>query len=510
VGVVSVLVKRLGETLSTTLDDNLLFLVTHLYSISTGKPPVEKILNPGGASGVGYNGYSGVLRRVVMLARDYGLGYVDSIRSSLNYARNPFFRDFLLRFSEALSSGHDLEGFLEVELDSLLSDYKAVYTRLLETIRALLGIYVGVLSSVMFLNVNVALIAYLMFGSIWPALATMITSQAALWFLAIFMYYSLPKHKLEHSLQVKPRDLSLVSKILLASLAIGMIGGVLVFGITGSLGLSLIALGTPLIVPGYMALRIERRLRHIASFLPIFAKNYGALYSTLGNEVLVLKGLLRVNIGPLNSFLRGVYARLTAGVDRRSAWFLLAGETGSEVVRRTVDIMYDSLESAADMRKVGERLGDVIADYVNMQKSREQVARSFQVIVYLLHVVLVALAQFIVTLIQVLGELLGVAKNLPVNVIPFAGASEIAPGVAYIAVMTLSMAMANAIVFKAVEGGYWGVIVLHLGILMLLSGVTIIASSTLSDILLRTFIEGITIPQFPDLALIIVTLGGFR
>jgi len=505
---VSLLVRRLREALSTSLDDDLLFLITHLYSISTGKPPVEKILNPGGVSGIGYNGYSGVLRRIVILGRDYGLGYVDSIRSSLQYARNPFFRDFLLRFSEALSSGHDLEGFLRVELDSLLSDYKAAYARLLETIRVLLGVYVGVLSSVMFFNVNVALVAYLMLGSVWPALTVMVTSQVALWFLALFMYYSLPKHRLEHNLQVKPRDLALVNRILPASLTLGMLGGILAFGITGSSGLAFMTLSIPLIASGYMAFRIERRLRHMAGFLPIFTKNYGALYSTLGNEVLVLKGLLRVNIGPLNPFLRSVYARLTAGVDRRSAWLLLAGETGSEVIRRAVDIMYDSLESAADMRKVGERLGDVIADYVNVQKSREQIARSFQVTVYLLHVVLVALAQFIVTLIQILGELLGVARKLPVSIIPFTGASEIVPGVVYVTIMSLSMAVANAIAFKAIEGGYWGVIMLHLGIITLLSGLTIIASSTFSDLLLRTFIEGITIPQFSVLALI--TVGGFR
>jgi len=505
---VSALLGRFREAFSTPLDDNLLFFMTHLYSISTGKPPVEKILSPGGVSGVGYNGYSRVLGRIVMLARDYGLGYVDSIRSSLGYARNPFFRDFLLRLSEALSSGHDIEGFLRIELDSLVSDYKAIYARLLETIRVLLGVYVGVLSSVMFLNVNIALVAYLMLGSIWPALGIAVTSQAALWFLALFMYYSLPKHRLVHSLQVRPGDLALFNRLLLASTIIGLIGGLLAFNLTGSIGLALAAMGLPLLAPGYVAFRMERRLRHMSGFLPIFTKNYGALYSTLGNEVLVLKGLLRVNIGPLNPFLKGVHARLTAGVDRRNAWILFVGESGSDVVRRVVDILYDSLESAADMRKVGEKLGDVVADYVNMQKSREQIARSFQAIVYLLHVILVALAQFIVTLIQVLGELLGVARELPVSVLPFAGAPETIPTMAYVAIVALSMAAANSIAVKAVEGGFWGVMVLHFSILALLSGVSIIASSAISDLLLRTFVEGIRVPQFSGLTLIKVTMGG--
>ncbi len=505
---VSALVGKLRQALSTPIDEELLFLLTHLYSTSTGKPPVEKILNPGGVSGVGYNGYSGVLRRIAMLAKDYGLGYVDSIRSSLDRAKNPFFRDFLLRLSEALSAGHDLEGFLRIELDSLLSDYKAVYARLLETIRVLLGVYVGVLSSVMFLNVNVALIAYLMFGSIWPALVIMVTSQAALWFLALFMYYSLPKHKLVHSLQVKPGDLILFNRLVIASMIIAIPGALLAFRLSGSLGVALIALGAPFIAPGYVAFRLERRLRRMSSFLPVFTKNYGALYSTLGNEVLVLKGLLRVNIGPLNSFLRRVYARLLAGIDRRNAWFLFAGETGSEVVRRVVDIMYDSLESAADMRKVGEKLGDVVADYINMQKSREQIARSFQAMVYLLHVILVAIAQFIVTIILVLGELLEVARELPVTVLPFAGATEAIPAITYVAIVTLSMAAANSIAIKAVEGGYWGVVTLHFGLLALLSGVVILASSSLSELLLKTFVEGIRSPQLSHLTLVVVIGGG--
>jgi flagellar protein FlaJ len=173
-----------------------------------------------------------------------------------------------------------------------------------------------------------------------------------------------------------------------------------------------------------------------------------------------------------------------------------------------VDIIYDSLEAAADMRKVGEKLGDVIAEYINMQKSREQIARSFQVIVYLLHLILVALAQFIVTLIQVLGELLGVARELPVVVLPFAGATESIPGTAYVAVISLSMVVANAIAIKAVEGGYWGVIMLHFGILALISGVAITISSMFSDLLVRTFIEGIEAPQLSWLSFITVTLGG--
>lgn len=492
----SSLISRLREAFSTPLDEELLYMMTHLYSISTGKPPVDKIFNIGSVSGVGYNGYTGVLRRISLIARDYGLGYVDSIRLNLQYSRNIFFRDFLMRLSEALSSGHDLEGFLRIELDSLLSEFKANYSRLLETIRVLLGVYVGVLSSVMFLNVNVALIAYLMFGSIIPALAVLITSQATLWFLAFFMYYSLPRYKVSHDLNIRPPDRSLFTRALIVSLALSLLGFIVIYVVLGSIGLSLIALGVPLIIPGYIAYRYERRLKRISSFIPVFVKNYGALYSTLGNELLVLKSLLRVNIGPLNSFLSRAYARLSAGVDRRTVWLLFAGESGSEIARKVVDIIYDSLESAADMRKVGERLGDVVADHMNMQKSREQVARSFQAMIYLLQVILVALAQFIVTLIQVLGELLGVARGLPVAVLPFAGGPEVIPGVAYVAFLSIAMSLANAIAIKAVEGGYNGVIILHLGILIALSGVTIIASSTFSEFLLKSFIEGIRAPQF--------------
>ena len=483
-------ISRLREVFASPLDEELLYLLTHLYSISTGKPPVSKIFQLGGVSGLGYNGYSGVLRRVESLARDYGLGYADSIRASLSHARNPFFRDFLVRLSEALSAGHDLEGFFRVELESFVAEFKASYARLLETIRVLMGVYIGVLSSVMFLNVNVALIAYLMAGTIWPAIGITIISQAALWSLAVFMYTFMPKFRISHSLPVKPGDHSLFIRLLVLALTLGALGFIAILSITGSLGLALVALGAPLIAPGIVAYRFERRLRGINSFLPVMVKNYGLLYATLGNEILVLRSLLRVNIGPLNTLLRRAYARLSAGVDRRNAWLLFAGESGSEIARRAVDIIYDSMETAADMRKVGERLGDVIADHINMQKGREQLARSFQAMLYLMQVILVALAQFIVTLIQILGELLGIARGLPTSILPFAGPAEI-PGLALVATLSLSMAFANAISMKAVEGGYGGVIVLHLGALLALSGVTIVASSAFSEFLVRTFVEGV-------------------
>lgn len=497
----SQIITRLKNILSSSLDEELLYMMTHIYSISTGKPPVDKIFNLGGVSGVGYNGYTRLLRRISTIARDYGLGYVDSIRANLDQSRNPLFRDFLMRLSEALSSGHDLESFLRMELDSLISEFKASYTRLLETIRVLLGVYVGVLSSVTFLNVSMTLIVYLTTGSIVPAIATLLLSQAALWSLDLFIYYSLPRYKVAHDLSIRPRDRDLFVRALTLSLALGLLGFLVVYTLTSSLGISLVALGAPLLIPGYIAYTYERRLKRISNFIPVFVKNYGALYSTLGNELLVLRSLLRVNIGPLTSLLRKAYARLSAGVDRRNTWLLFAGESGSEIIRRVTDIIYDSLESAADMRKVGEKLGDVVADHINMQKSREQIARSFQAIVYLLQVILVALAQFIVTLIHILGELLGIARELPVAILPLAGGAELIPGTVYVALISISMAAANAIAIKAVEGGYAGVIILHLSILLILSGITIVISSAFSEFLVRTFIEGIRAPEFSPVPL---------
>ncbi len=489
--------KSTLSKLKPPIDDDLLYLVVHMYALSTGKPPVEKIFNPKSITGSGYNGYGDLLAYIRSLASEWGFGYTEAIRISAPKVGNTLYRDFLLRLSEAIGAGQDLERFLRVELDTLVSEFKAYYSRVLETIRVLLGLYTGLLSSVVFLNVNIMIIAYILWGNFYVAFYLMIVTALSTLALVAFIYAGLPKYRIVHSMEIRPESVRLLRISLLISMIFGTLTAATLYYVSGSLPLFIAVIGLSFYAPGYMAYKFESQVKRLSTFFPVFSKNYGALYATLGSEILALGSILRINLGPLNLILKKTRARLSNGLDRRTAWFLAAGESGSEIIRKGIDIIYDSIDTAADMRIVGEKLGNIIAEHMSMQKSREQLSRTFQSIAYLLQALLVAVAQFLSSLMIMFAGIVSKMGELPTPILPGLTHVELPPSDLYMLILILITSLASAIAIKSVEGGYMPVALLYLGILLIISAVSMWISKMASEIIIELFMKGFEIPVVP-------------
>lgn len=473
-----IVLRRKGIT--TVVDEDMLYLVTHMYGVSTGRPPHEKLFNLYNVSGTTYKNYTHTLTRISNLAKRWGYGFVNAVKHQAKYVTNVVFKDFLLRLSEAINVGEDLELFLQMEQDTLTATYEADYTRVLEAIKILLGIYTAAMSSSIFINVNLILLSMLFLGDIQIIVVSFIASVTMLGLLVLLIRKSLPKQDIVHNMPINLRERKIYRYILTISIALSIALSTYIYYVFRKEYYVLITTGLCLLLPGFIGRKIENKVKNIENFFTVFIRSLGLAYTSLRNYVASLRSILRTEFGELTKPIQRLYARLRNGVDRRVAMYYFIGETGSEVVRKGMDIFYDSVEAGGDPAKVGQMISILTQRLVNLRKQREQIARAFQGTIYVLHVLMVALTEFVFTLVIILHELISTMAGtpyqiLPVTVLPLDILMFVKIGLIFI------ITPLNAFAMQFARGGFVGSAWLHTSILLILSGATLLISSMFSQ-----------------------------
>lgn len=466
----------------------MLYIVTHMYSVSTGRPPHERLFGLGNISGKGYGIYSSILNRIANLAKRWGYGFVVATRIQARETGNTLFRDFLNRLAEAINVGEDLETFLQMEQETMLVNYEADYTRVLEALKLLLGIYTAAMSSAIFIDINVVMLSFF-FGGIEIIFISFIATIAALALLVLLIRKSLPRQNIVHDLRINMAERRLYLYTLLVSVSIASVLGIYIMMMFKETSYFLITFGLFLFIPGIIGRRIENKVKNIENFFTVFIRSMGLAYTTLRNYAQTIRSILGTELGELTKHLRRLYSRLRNGIDTRIAMLYFVGESGSETLRRGIDIFYDAIEAGGDPAKVGQVLSTTMQRLLNLRKMREQTARAFQGVVYILTILIVALAEFVFTLIIILQQVfVGVGATqlqiLPITYIE----SEV------ITILKLGLIFAitiiNAFALQFARGDYTGGAWIHAALLLVLSGATLLVSSMFSQMIFRVLQVG--------------------
>ncbi len=476
------MLKRSG--LTSIVDEDLLYLITHMYSVSTGNPPHERLFNLGGVSGKGYGRYSMILNRIASLGKRWGYGHVIATKIQAKNVENLVFRDFLNRFAEAINVGENLETFLYMEHNTMIVSYEADYNRIIESLKILLGIYTAAISSAIFIDVNLVLLSFFL-GNIQLIILSFFATTAALAALLILIRKMMPKQNLVHDLRINMPERKLYLYTSPIIFLVAGLTGVYVFIRSGEPAFLLISFGAFLIIPGLIGRRIESKVKDVENYFIIFIRSLGLTYNTLRNYAQSIKSMLVTDLGLLTRHLRKLYSRLSNGIDSKVAMLYFIGETGSEIVRRGIDIFYDSIEAGGDPVKTGDVLSVTIQRILNLRKQREQVARAFQGVIYVLTILVVALAEFVFTLVVLLQQVFSGLGGLQTQIIPI---SVIEPNIitALKIILIFVVVILNAFAIQFARGGFTGSAWLHASILLILSGGTLLVSSIFSQTIFKT------------------------
>jgi len=486
VGYIIDLLRRRGVT--AVIDEDMLYVVTHMYSVSTGRPPHERLFGLSNISGKGYGIYSSILNRIANLAKRWGYGFVVATRIQARETGNTLFRDFLNRLAEAINVGEDLETFLQMEQETMLVNYEADYTRVLEALKLLLGIYTAAMSSAIFIDINVVMLSFF-FGGIEIVFVSFIATVAALALLVLLIRKSLPRQNIVHDLRINMAERRLYLYTLLASVSMASVLGIYIFMMFKETSYFLITFGLLLFIPGIVGRRIENKVKNIENFFTVFIRSMGLAYTTLRNYAQTIRSILGTELGGLTKHLRRLYSRLRNGIDTRIAMLYFVGESGSETLRRGIDIFYDAIEAGGDPAKVGQVLSTTMQRLLNLRKMREQTARAFQGVVYILTILIVALAEFVFTLVIILQQVfVGVGATqlqiLPLTYIETEVITFLKLGLIF------AITILNAFALQFARGGYTGGAWIHAALLLVLSGATLLVSSMFSQMIFRVLQVG--------------------
>ncbi|MCS7112084.1 MAG: type II secretion system F family protein [Ignisphaera sp.] len=463
-------------------DVDYLFLITHMAAVATGRPPRHKLFELYSVTGQAYGVYSRTLGEISSLAKKWGYSYIQAIRHYIRRVRDQIFRDFLARFAEALNMGEDESLVLETERSIAIANYEARYHRSLEIMRILLGIYVATISSIIFININMIIISMVMWGSPHIAFASLIASISATSFLVYAIYKLSPKEKFLHDMRIQPGRRKTIAYTVLLSIVASTVAWTILYTVFGSIfstpNYALIMLGAFLVPPGLLAHRFENGIKRIESFFQAFVRSYGLTYAVVRNHAVALRSILRVDLGPLTPAVKRLYTRLSNGIDKGIAWMYFAGENGSENIRRCVDVLYDTIDSGGDISKTGILLSETLLKLANLRGMRSQIARAFQGVVYTLHVIMVILLEFIITLTTIMHTAFQAVAGT--GVLPFPlEAVDIGVLTIMKIVLLLAMSIINAIAIKVAEGGYIQTFWLHAAVFTLISSIVSLTASGL-------------------------------
>lgn len=457
----------------TKVDHTLTTVIFHMYGLSLGETSPEDLVDTI-AENREYGFYSKVFQKIRNLAKDFGYGITKATAQIATTVKPPF-KDILVRCTNIFSSVKP-RGYLEIESSMVVEEYYGHYTRAIETLKTLGGIFMSFQSVTVFLIMTLVIMTVFMldpsaivFGYVGAALAVILM-------YALFRATS-PRENVVYIGKYPPK---LYFGLKWGFLAVGPSSGVLAFFLYFSKGppFAFIVLGLGAMIPGIFGYMLEKYVSRVDKSYPTFLKALGENLASTSDLKAALSYILYMELGPLKRLVKQALARLKLGIGHRQTLETLSSDAASYQVHISNKIFLDSLSRGANPLEIGNALGNRVVKFLEFRKARDIVAKSFQTIIMVMQPMTVTL----LVILQVLAEFL--SKYL--TNLPYFGFNAIPLGVIETGniVLVFIMAVVNALTVKEVSAGYWGTFFLNLGILLIVSGITWVAAQMLVGVAL--------------------------
>jgi flagellar protein FlaJ len=483
------------------LDFDLISQLTHMSAAATAGISRDRLFE--GTARLDYS-TSRFFRRVHLVAQRLNYDYSHACEMVAETTGPESVQNLLLRLSTSLSAGEPEEQFLARETEVQLELYGKKYERDIESLRKWTDAYVALMVSTT-LIVVISLVSMMIYSMgagliVGMAFVVLLVTIAGSWVI-----FSVAPHEVKtHHLARKSPEQYQMARLAQILLPVAAVFGA-VLGFTFGLGPALIGSAVVLAPLGYVAFRddwkVDARDQDIATFLRALGGVMGAVGTTVGEG---LSRLNRRSLGTLEPHVRRLYVRLGNNISPQLCWLRFAGETGSELVSRSVRIFWDGLRLGGDASRVGS-LASTFAQKVALQRStRKLVSSTFAWVVVPLHAVLLSLMLFITEVMRIFGgELAKVqSESLNSDIVAQAGVSNFllysAPNMHFISLfvgmMILVLTAANSFAPYAAGGGNRYKLCLFAAVMMFMSGIAIMVVPAIVSVLFENIATTPTSP----------------
>lgn len=353
------------------IESKFIFLLLYMLALFTADLPPAVIVSL--VASLDYlREYSAIFKKLDILINGFKYKFSIAINILASKERILPLRDFLIRFSQALSHGDDMQAYLEREINMTVSEYEANMMRKIDSMSNFLSIYGTLSSSLIFLMVNLTLISILFnIGTKGLELFSIsLVMIILLMTLIVYLFY-----KPETYVIYKRREKYLTVSLILPVLIITILMHTFV---------SIILLGSEFLVLGIYFRSKERKLdileRHYVTFVTYFSRTY----SIVNNLKEAFSSILRGDIGKMRPLVISAYSRLEFGIKKSIIFELMGEESGSVLILMMNRILASTIEYGGNVRHIGDILAKVGTSLLNIRAKREQNGRAFEASVYAL------------------------------------------------------------------------------------------------------------------------------
>ncbi len=382
------------------IGDRLHLFITHMTILaSTNIDRVEVFRTL--ANEPEYRALAEEMRRIVELVDTWNQSLDEACRRRAKEVPDDDFSAFLERMAYTLNAGQELGDFLMSEQDAIIRNYVTHYRSSLENLDVLKDLYLSMILSMTFA---------LVFATVLPILTgtdpIMLVAAVLVLFIFVqvgFLYavkVMTPNDPIWYNNLNYRKSFDI--RIVLA-VAAGLLGSVsiVVGGLMSALGVWPIGTlapnvheqipmpfyiaipTTPLLIPGLVMRREEKRIRRRDEEFANFIRSLGSTESVKQSTTeKVLEDLRTRDFGPLTDPVNNLYRRLNIRIDIDQAWDHFIAESRSYLVQKFSEMYVVGREMGGDPKVLGELISRNMNEVLQLREQRSQSTITFIGLLY--------------------------------------------------------------------------------------------------------------------------------
>ena len=467
------------------VDENFVYFIAFLYSISTGEIGAVEMFKAGKDSK--YGKYSEAFQDTYRLGVGWSYGLASScemIARKVSDAPDDPTKLLLVKLSQVVRLGDDLVLFFRDELKNALQTFTIKYEANMESQKLFSEMFYTLMSTASFMISANSIMSMLMgFGDSEQILiVSMAGTGGGMAVFVVMMYFTFSRDKLAFSDDDIEKQFRMkmymgifpaigIGAVLLLS---GLVPPILAVGLAG----------IPLLYPGIIAKKEESRISSYTEWYPTFILHFGQLYSTTGAMGTALQAVMRSNFGSIQSHINAFKNRIKNRIDQILAFHLFSIDSGNHLIANGNDIFATAVDKGADMNVVGNVIADVTKKVNELRGKRAQNASTFQLVVIILHVLSLSIFGLMNKLTDLFnglsdGDLSNAAFEL----------SPVDPELMamLMPVLLIMTSVISGFAIKVIQGGMYKTVFFHIGLLLVIGGVSMFAVS----LFMEEFLNGI-------------------
>jgi flagellar protein FlaJ len=330
--------------------------------------------------------------RVVELVDTWNQSLDDACRRRAKEVPSDAVADFFDRLGYTLGAGQALDDYLLSEQEQIIQNYKTVYQGTLDNLEVMKDLYLSMILSMTFALVFAVVLPVLTGTNPTMTVSAVITLYV---FVQSGFYLAIrsmaPHDPVWYHPTEKPSPID--ERIRKATMAgVGLSLFILLFSLAGMFGISPIGLNdvvvfldplplpmyaaipvTPLLIPGLVIRREERKIKardeEFPSFIRALGATEGAKQSTTST---VLATLRRKDFGPLTDDVDNLYKRLNMRIETTEAWRHFTAECRSHLIQTFSEMYLVGREMGGNPKLLGELISENMNEVQQLRQSREQ------------------------------------------------------------------------------------------------------------------------------------------